>query len=169
MQLLLTLDGSAFAEAAIPVAGRIARSTHCDVHLLAVFEPRLLDQGVLPHWEGEGDHPNADPPPMDLDMEFALEHYLESVARQFPDNAVRPSVRVGPHPAEQIAAYADANEIDLIVMATHGYTGMHRLVHGSVAGSVLRSGVAPVALVRPAMVSEPATARSDALLGPTDN
>lgn len=82
-----------------------------------------------------------------------LEHYLESVAAQFPEQTVRPSVRVGPYPAEQIEAYADANDIDVIVKAAHGYSGMHHLIHGSVATSVLRSGVAPLLMVRPPAIN----------------
>lgn len=152
MQLLLTLDGSSFAESAIPVAQQIARATLSEVHLLAVFEPGLLERvdsgqnwAALENQEAGA----AAPPAMDMDMEFMLEHYLESVAQLFPENTVRPAVRVGPHPAEQISAYAEAHGIDLIVMASHGQSGMHRLIHGSVAGSVLRSGVAPVTIVRP--------------------
>lgn len=152
MQLLLTLDGSSFAESAIPVARQIAWESHSDVHLLAVFEPGLLDRGAgVQTWDAlsEPGDTAPEPPVMNMAMEFMLEQYLETVAQLFPGNPVRPAIRVGPHPAEQIAAYAEANDIDLIVMATRGQSGLHRLIYGSVAASVLQSGVAPVALVRP--------------------
>jgi hypothetical protein len=49
-------------------------------------------------------------------------------------------------------AVTEANSIDLVVMATHGRSGISRVVQGSVAGRVLRAGVAPVVLVRPAEI-----------------
>ena len=51
-------------------------------------------------------------------------------------------------PAETIIDYAAGNEIDLIVMSTHGRTGLSRWVYGSVADKVLRGAPCPVFLVR---------------------
>jgi nucleotide-binding universal stress UspA family protein len=51
-------------------------------------------------------------------------------------------------PAEEILRYADRNDIDLILMATHGRSGISRWVMGSVADRVLRSSRIPVLLVR---------------------
>lgn len=160
MRILLTLDGSEFAERAIPLAQRLARAPGTEVHLFIVADPGLAIARVGTGLRGAETTPGSlmqsvqDEPPdvaaeMPASVELVLEHYLETVARQFPHCIVKPVVRVGPYPAAQIAAYAEVHEIDLIVMATHGRSGLNRLVHGSVAGEVLRSGVAPVALVRP--------------------
>jgi nucleotide-binding universal stress UspA family protein len=160
MRLLLTLDGSAYAESAIPMAQQFAREASTEVHVLAVAEPaprwtachdgaRPLDgvgTGRLP----DEDRAEASVEDITPDAQLLLEHYLESVARLFPGSTVIPAVRVGPYPAAQIAAYAQSYDIDLIVMATHGRSGVSRAVHGSVAAQVVQSGVAPVALVRPA-------------------
>jgi nucleotide-binding universal stress UspA family protein len=51
-------------------------------------------------------------------------------------------------PSDAIIAYASENNIDLIVMSTHGRTGLARLVFGSVAESVLHRAACPVLLVR---------------------
>ncbi|MER3420108.1 MAG: hypothetical protein C4290_06100 [Chloroflexota bacterium] len=151
LKILLTLDGSEFAERAIPVAQRLAHVPGTEVHLFIVADPGLAAAHVT---AGLG-QANATPGPSVKDepldvaaelptsVELMLEHYLETVARQFPRCIVKPVVRVGPYPAAQIAAYAEVHDIDLIVMATHGRSGLNRLVHGSVAGEVL-----PVALVR---------------------
>lgn len=159
MKVLLTLDGSDFAEAAIPIARQLAAMPGAEIHLLAVIEPDAVVE--RPRAVAAASHANGvawlsadecDPDPAEalpLGIDMILEHYLEEVARQFPENVVRPALRVGPYPAEQIIAYAEANGIDLIVMATHGRKGIDQLVHGSIAGRVLRAGVAPVALVRP--------------------
>ena len=52
------------------------------------------------------------------------------------------------HPAEEILRYADEKEVDLILMATHGRSGIKRWALGSVADKVLRSSTIPVWLVR---------------------
>jgi nucleotide-binding universal stress UspA family protein len=156
MKLLLTLDGSRFSECAIPLAQQLGQGPGTEVHLLAVALPEGaawapvfaagengagLAESVL--WAYD------DPTGYLLHMEFFLEHYVETVARRFPKYTVCLAVRVGPYPAAQIAAYAESNQIDLIVMATHARSPIGQIVHGSVAAEVLRSGVAPVALVKP--------------------
>ncbi len=157
LKILLTLDGSEFAERAIPLAQRLARVPGTEVHLFIVADPGLAlarptsgrERDHAAAWLSTEDEPLDAVAEMPTSVELMLEHYLETVARRFPYCVVKPVVRVGPYPAAQIAAYAEVHDIDLIVMATHGRSGLNRVVHGSVAGEVLRSGVAPVALVRP--------------------
>jgi nucleotide-binding universal stress UspA family protein len=134
MRILLTLDGTAFAERGTPVVRSLATVPNTEVHLLAVMEP------VRPYQQSIG-------------AELVLEHYLEDVARLFPENVVCIAVRVGPHPADQIAAYAQANEVDRIVIATHGRSSVQPAAYGSVAEQVVRAGVAPVRLVQPTFVA----------------
>jgi nucleotide-binding universal stress UspA family protein len=134
MRILLTLDGTAFAERGIPVARTLAAIPDSEVHLLAVLEPVRSARPTL-------------------GAEFVLEHYLEDTARLFPENVVCTAVRVGLHPADQIAAYAQSHHIDQIVMATHGRSSVHRAAHGSVAEAVMEAGVAPVTLVQPELVA----------------
>lgn len=61
-------------------------------------------------------------------------------------------------PAQRIVQYANEESISLIAMATHGRSGLNRLVMGSVAERVLRSVVAPVLLLRPESVAMVKTA-----------
>lgn len=77
--------------------------------------------------------------------------HLEHVADDLSARSIRVvlDVRVD-EPASGIAAAARDRSADLIVMATHGRTGIGRAVVGSVAGAVLRSVTAPVLLVHPA-------------------
>ena len=162
MKILLTLDGSEFAEAAIPVARRLAIMPDVEVHVLTVVEPGApvalrRDNGepalARARWYGMEDREDDSLEFLPLDVEMVLTHYVQSVARQFPNQVVAPVVRVGRYPAEQLVAYAEANGIDLVVMATHGRSGINQLLHGSVAARVLRAAVAPVVLVRPTPVA----------------
>lgn len=57
-------------------------------------------------------------------------------------------VHVVGHPAEAIAHYAEQHKIELIVMGTHGHTGLANLVLGSVTGGVLARCTVPVLLIR---------------------
>jgi nucleotide-binding universal stress UspA family protein len=59
------------------------------------------------------------------------------------------AVRFG-DPAAEIVRYAEEEKVDLIMMATHGHTGLARIVSGSVVSRVVESGVCPIVLVRPA-------------------
>ena len=54
-------------------------------------------------------------------------------------------------PASRIIDYAADNAVDLIVMSTHGRTGLARWTHGSVANKVIQAAPCAVFTVRPAM------------------
>ena len=73
---------------------------------------------------------------------FADEHVDRNVAADL-------EVRIG-RPAEQIAAAASESKCNLIVMATHGLTGLDRYLIGSVADRVARLAPCPVLLIPPA-------------------
>jgi nucleotide-binding universal stress UspA family protein len=51
-------------------------------------------------------------------------------------------------PADRLADYADNNNVDLILMATHGRSGVSRWVRGSVADRILRAASVPVLMIR---------------------
>jgi nucleotide-binding universal stress UspA family protein len=60
---------------------------------------------------------------------------------------------VSGHPVQEILDYVEANDVDLLVMATHGRTGLGRLMIGSVAERVVRQSPIPVFLVKPERAS----------------
>lgn len=69
-------------------------------------------------------------------------------------------------PEEEIVSFASENECELIVMASHGRTGLSRLLMGSVAESVMRKASCPVLIVK-----QPVTDKDDSLSlpGPAQN
>jgi nucleotide-binding universal stress UspA family protein len=79
----------------------------------------------------------------------ASRRYLEFVRKRHANTgiAIELAVREGPV-AEAIVRAADEERIDVITMATHGRSGIQRVVYGSVAEAVLRSSAKPVLLVR---------------------
>ena len=56
--------------------------------------------------------------------------------------------------AQMISNYVKQNDMDLIVIATHGYSGMKKLIFGSVALQVLHDSDVPVLLIRPKFSKE---------------
>jgi nucleotide-binding universal stress UspA family protein len=81
-------------------------------------------------------------------LEVQAQDYLEEVAERLQQVGLKVQrvVRRGPA-AEVIVDYADQMGIQQIVMATHGYSGISRWVHGSVAERVLQSAGVPVLLI----------------------
>ena len=144
-RVLVPLDGSTLAEAALEPAGKLLERGG-ELVLLGVVEfPKdVLIAGhgrVLAYIDQQVDA-----------RTFATLEWLNGVAHklrdQYPHAVVSTDVRLG-CPAENIVAAAVEHGVGLIVMATHGRTGVQRAVLGSVTGQVLRSAGAPLLLVHP--------------------
>jgi nucleotide-binding universal stress UspA family protein len=75
--------------------------------------------------------------------------YLKKIGDKLRDKGIKVTseVRVGA-PAEEIIKFADEVKADIVVMATHGRSGIGRWIFGSVSGKVLREGNTPILLVR---------------------
>jgi nucleotide-binding universal stress UspA family protein len=136
-KLLVPLDRSPLAEQAIGQAAAIARAAHASIDIVLVHEP-------LP-FAGFGDAPwNAE------ERKYE-DKYLETIADEISTGATVPithNVMRG-EPVEMIYTRACDIDADLIVMTSHGRTGLNRAWLGSVAHGVLRRSVVPVLMLRP--------------------
>lgn len=141
MKLLVPLDGSPFAEAALPHATALARALDGTIVLMRMVEPP-----VAPYVAGEVLVPGIAP-----ELAAQAESYLAEIAQSLRDAglSVETVTREG-WPADAIAYGAEALGANLIVMTTHGRTGIARLLLGSVAMEVVRRSPLPVMLIRPA-------------------
>jgi nucleotide-binding universal stress UspA family protein len=134
-KILVPLDGSALAEAAVAKAVALAGETG-SLMLVRAAEAHTL--------------PGADPTEAQVEVVREAEEYLEAVrARLKRDGCprVETSVWYGPA-ASAIVDAARLRRADLIVMSTHGRSGLGRLILGSVAESVLRGTTTPILLLR---------------------
>lgn len=139
--ILVPLDGSDVAEAALPYAEAVARLTGAGLRLLTVVskEPAGL---------------TGRPPEVREFLERVagetLGAYLAATLNSFDssDVAVATSLVIG-DPVDEILAATDEPDIAMTVMATHGRGGAARLLVGSVADAVMRLSTRPVLLVRP--------------------
>src|SRR5439155_18076193 len=95
--------------------------------------------------------------------QIALAQIRELLAAEGIDVAA-PEVRVSPDAAEAIVEYAKDVHADIIVVGTHGRSGVSRLLMGSVAEHVVRTAPCPVLVVRPRehefVLPEPVTVAS---------
>lgn len=147
----MPLDGSQFAEQALPHAVNIAATGAVEIHLLSVA-PLLEDQA----------HSVVDMYPVYVYRDYMVNHaseserikqglqdYLDQVVRRITvaGHSVVSAIRLG-QPAEEIISYAGEAGCELIIMSTHGRSGIGRWVYGSVADKVLRGSTTPVLLVR---------------------
>lgn len=140
--ILVPLDSSELAELALPDAFSLASLNQAALILLHVIPPI---ETVL---AAETGHPIFIDQQWDTHKLLA-KRYLTSVCERFncPDVKTELVVEMG-LAAETIIEYTRDHPIDLIVMATHGRSGLKRWVYGSVADKVLRGAPVPVLLVR---------------------
>jgi nucleotide-binding universal stress UspA family protein len=139
--VLVPLDGSDHAEAAIAYAEALARATGASLRLIGVVER---------------ESPALESRPDDVRTYVETIRY-DSLAQQLNVTASGLNARgfsaqalvVIGDPADEILAAADAADVALVVMATHGRGGLQRMIVGSVADKVMRMGTRPVLLVRP--------------------
>jgi nucleotide-binding universal stress UspA family protein len=141
--LLVPLDGSTIAEEALPAAASIAHRTGTKLHLATVIQP-------VPALVATGEEPTVGP---EIEQELLDQagEYLRSTAEALGTThglEVSYAVLDG-SPAQALADHARAKRVGLIVMTTHGHTGLGRLWLGSVADRLLRWVKVPVLLLRP--------------------
>jgi len=140
--ILVSLDGSALAEQALAPAFSIAAKYGAAIVLLRVVAP----ERSLPGLQYLAVRPNGAPAdPVQALIEEAQD-YLAEITLPMTDVSVHTRVLVGA-PPEIIVETAVEAAADLIVMSTHGRTGLTRLLYGSVAEAVLRGSPVPVFLV----------------------
>jgi nucleotide-binding universal stress UspA family protein len=141
-RIVVPLDGSALSEAVVPAVVRLAAGTLLEVVLLAVAAmPEEIEErdSVISHLDEIIQEEEAD-----------LARYLERHAHRLRAGRITAQTRVRfGEPAAEIVRCAEEEEADAIAMSTHGRTGLSRLIHGSVAGTVLRTTRLPLLLLRP--------------------
>ena len=138
-KVLVPLDGSELAECALShVRSLVTEGPAREVTLLHIVDINLPGSEV------------------DLDalrkpaFAAATKYLTEMKSRLLPAGVtVKTKALEAKWTASTITEYAQQNNIDLIVMSTHGYTGLKKALLGSVASGVLNQSSVPVLLIRP--------------------
>lgn len=137
-RILCPVDFSDTSSKALQFAQRLARESGGELILFHAF-------GTPASYNKAGQTTPADP---------QVRARLEQIAPLAPDVKVRRALHAGP-PGEVICWLAEDQQCDLIVMGTHGRTGLGHLLMGSVAEYVVRHAHCPVTVVRDVPAGEP--------------
>jgi nucleotide-binding universal stress UspA family protein len=145
-KILVPLDGSELAECALPhVINMVKDGSVGEVTVLNVYRVDLSPVGAKGY--AQGINVNQ----IRKSMFTASTKYLADVESRLGSEGIKVNTvsLEGAKPATTISQYAKENGIDMIVIATHGYTGLKKLMLGSVALGVLQESHVPVLLIRP--------------------
>ncbi len=130
-KIVVTLDGSAHAECALSHAEVLAKSLGVELVLLQVVPyPEVRDEAIEADWQA------------------AARKYMNEIAAGLKGLGIKTSVEVlWGNVAEKITEYVEADKQALLVMSTHGRTGLAKLAFGSVTESVLREATTTPVLI----------------------
>ena len=147
-KILVPLDGSELAECVFPHVESIAKG--CGVEIVTFV--RVVEPIHVPISGGDEGYTFGvdDWKRIESESRAAAENYLNQLMNRVKNGGINFQSKVlsGGKAADMIADYATKDEVDLIVIATHGRSGVSRWVWGSVADRVLRSACVPVLMVR---------------------
>ncbi len=155
-KILLPLDGSKLSECAIDHIDAIANVRNSELILLMVVEPtppsismvefqgsREASIRMEREWQGAENQESQ-----------KAQEYLDKTADLLQQKGIQAKTAIvkpelGKGIAESILDYSDNNNFDLLVMSTHGRSGISRFAMGSVADRVVRHSKVPVLIVAP--------------------
>lgn len=147
-QLLVTLDGSSFGEHALPFARSIAEKTGASVNLSHVSccdPPTDLLQNTPFQYEGVSMEAYAEKHAED--QKLYLEEKASGLRRELPGQEVSCSLLEG-YVTEALERQAREIDAKMVIMTTHGRTGVSRAWLGSVADSLVRNSNFPLLVIR---------------------
>lgn len=155
-KILVPLDGSELAERALEQAEKIAKALGHEVILFQVIQNPLASA------------PEAGPAAEEqatLDTIDKAGAYLKSIASGLEGKGIKTRVEVREgSPYAGILGMAHKEDVDFIVMSTHGRTGLTRALMGSVAEKVVYTTKRPVMLVKPEKILRARTDEAEAIV-----
>lgn len=142
-RIMVPLDGSELAECVLPHVETIARATQASVDLVRVIQPI-----EIPTRGGIALTPE-NVKQIEKEMKEEAEEYLSKTREMLRNKGFRvQSKYIFGKVAESLIDYAKTTNADLIIMTTHGRSGISRWVLGSVADRILHVSHIPVLLIR---------------------
>ncbi|RKZ30787.1 universal stress protein [bacterium] len=140
-KILLPTDFSEHSKAAAPYAVDIASRYGAELHIIHVFDENALDPLYFSYSGTVGEY--FDKVKEGFDSE--VDSFLSDI--DTGDLTIVPILSNG-NPFVEIVRYAKNNDIDMIIIGTHGRTGLSHMLLGSIAEKVIRKAHCPVLSVR---------------------
>jgi nucleotide-binding universal stress UspA family protein len=143
-KIMVPLDGSELAECVLPNAETMARQNDAELVLVRVVEPisdTHVSGGVFVHI----DQLNK----MENDTKQIAAKYLEQIKARLNAGNIKSDcqVLIG-NPASELIEFVEKNKIDLIIIASHGRSGVGRWIWGSTAEKLLHHICIPILMIR---------------------
>ncbi len=157
INLLIPLDGSSLAEAVLPYAAQVARKLNVSITLLHIIET---------------DAPERVHGQQHLTKPAQAEKYLNSIASLEMFKGVGIEFHVHEMSvrdvAKSISEHSKELKQDLVIMCTHGSSGIHQMLFGTIAQQVISLGITPVLLINPLQSYPKEGCKLDKFLIPLD-
>lgn len=142
-KIVVPIDGSGWSQTAIPHAVDIAHANNSEIILLHVFRPPAYEYTDQIALAGNDDQIQQ--------MREQIKQHLMGLRNQLRSESVNCRVQFieGQGVANLICDYINEEGVDLVIMTTHGRSGIRQLLFGSTAQKVLHGVKVPVMVVRP--------------------
>lgn len=139
--ILIPIDFSDYSKNALRYAVQFAKNFQAKMYLIYVVEPMI--------YPADFSMGQVAIPSMDADLQNRAEEELKNLANNFVDSSLELEtlIKTG-KPFVEINETAKEIDADLIIMATHGHTGVEHLLFGSTAEKVVRKAPCPVLTLR---------------------
>jgi len=140
-KILVPIDFSDYSKNALKYAAQFAKQFNAKIYLIYVVEPMI--------YPADFSMGQVAIPSTDIDLHSRAEEELKKLAKDIinGNSQVEIFIKTG-KPFVEIIEAASANDIDLIIIATHGHTGVEHLLFGSTAEKVVRKAPCPVLTLR---------------------
>jgi len=150
-KILVPLDGSELAECVLPHVDAFISGCQVDTIVLArvIEPPQITARGAYSPSEMDLQKIEENVKAIEEDRRDRAQEYLDGISKRFarPGINIQTEILVG-KTADKLIGYTEANEVELILIATHGRSGVSRWVRGSIADRILRAASIPVLMVR---------------------
>lgn len=150
-KIMVPLDGSELAECVLPhVEGFLATCQVSTIIFVRAVKPEpMVSRGAYATGEVDLTVIEENTRRIEEEKKSSAKKYLDQVAGQFKHDGVefQTEVIVGTV-AESLIDFTESNNVDMILIATHGRSGVSRWVRGSIADRILRGSSIPVLMVR---------------------
>lgn len=140
-KILVPIDFSDYSKNALKYAAQFAKQFNAKIYLIYVVEPMI--------YPADFSMGQVAIPSTDIDLHSRAEEELKKLSKDIVNgnSHVEILIKTG-KPFVEIIEAASANDIDLIIIATHGHTGVEHLLFGSTAEKVVRKAPCPVLTLR---------------------
>ncbi len=145
-KILIPLDGSALSELALPHAEALARQFNSELILIRVCQSAVMPLELYPTLAGVTYDYYTE---LQIQTEKETKDYLIRLQKKLQQEGLKcRHLALEGFVPDAILEIAEKEAVDLIVMSTHGRSGLGRWVYGSVAAKVLQTASCPIFLVR---------------------